>query len=146
MSLTPRDLERLNGVHGDLVAVVRRASQIWAARNNGYRLQVSEGVRTLERQRELYAQGRTKPGKIVTSTMASRHLTGHAVDLVPVKDGQVPWNDRAIWDELIDCMLEAAQFVGVPIRSGADWDRDGKRRENGESDSPHFELPREQYP
>lgn len=145
MSLTPRDLDRLKGVHGDLVAVVRRASQIWAARNTGYRLQVSEGVRTLERQRDLYAQGRTKPGKIVTDTMASRHLTGHAVDLVLVKGGIVPWGS-APWDDLIDCMLEAAQFVGVPIRSGADWDRDGKRREKGESDSPHFELPREHYP
>lgn len=146
MSLSPRDLERLKGVHGDLVAVVRRAAQIWATRNAEYRLQVSEGVRTLERQRELYAQGRTTPGNIVTQTMASRHITGHAVDLVMVKDGAVPWGNTALWDDLIDCMLEAAQFVGVPIRSGADWDRDGKRRERGESDSPHFELPREHYP
>lgn len=146
MSLSPRDLSRLAGVHGDLIAVVRRAFQIWATRNTGATLQVSEGLRTLERQRELYAQGRTAPGKVVTNTMASRHLTGHAVDIVVVKDGAVQWNDLKLWDVLGDCMLEAAQFCGTPIRWGADWDRDGKRRERGEADSPHFELPREHYP
>jgi peptidoglycan L-alanyl-D-glutamate endopeptidase CwlK len=143
MALTPRDLQRLHGVHGDLVAVVRRAFQIWATKNTGCTLQVSEGLRT---QRELYAKGRTTPGPVVTQTMASRHLTGHAVDLVVVRDGAVPWNDIAMWDLLGDVMLEAAQFIVVPIRWGADWDRDGKRRERGESDSPHFELPRANYP
>jgi peptidoglycan L-alanyl-D-glutamate endopeptidase CwlK len=37
-------------------------------------------------------------------------------------------------------MFQAAQELKTTIRWGADWDRDGKPRERGESDSPHFEL------
>jgi hypothetical protein len=37
-------------------------------------------------------------------------------------------------------MFAAAKELGVSIRWGADWDGDGKPRERGESDSPHFEL------
>ncbi len=146
MSLTPRDLKRLEGVHPDLVTVARRAAQIWATLNTGYTLQVAEGVRTKERQAALYAQGRTAPGKVVTWTMDSRHLTGHAVDLIPVKDGVVAWGNRGLWDALYECMTEAASFARIPIRAGMDWDMDGKTRERGEGDAPHYELPREHYP
>ena len=37
-------------------------------------------------------------------------------------------------------MFAAADDLNVAVRWGADWDRDGKPRERGESDSPHFEL------
>jgi peptidoglycan L-alanyl-D-glutamate endopeptidase CwlK len=37
-------------------------------------------------------------------------------------------------------MLAAAKELGIGIRWGADWDSDGKPREKGETDSPHFEL------
>lgn len=65
--LTPRDLKRLEGVHPDLVRVVRRA-RLTA------RFMVIEGLRTLDRQRQLVEEGNSK-------TLRSRHLTGHAVDL-----------------------------------------------------------------
>ncbi len=102
-------------------------------------------MRTPERQHELYAQGRTKPGKIVTWTKISNHFRnaktgfGHAVDLAPFP---IDWNDIARFDRLAGLMFRAASIEGVTIRWGADWDRDGKPRERGESDSPHFELVR----
>ena len=40
----------------------------------------------------------------------------------------------------ISSMMRAARELKVPIRWGADWDRDGIPREKGETDSPHFEL------
>lgn len=49
----------------------------------GTKLKVLETKRSAERQAWLFAQGRTRPGKIVTWTMASRHLTGEAVDVWP---------------------------------------------------------------
>ena len=39
-----------------------------------------------------------------------------------------------------DAMLAASRKVGVRLRWGADWDQDGKPRERGETDSPHWEL------
>ena len=129
--LGERSRRNLEGVHRDLVQVVELAIKLSAVD-----FAVIEGLRTIERQRELYAQGRTKPGHVVTWTMASKHIDGLAVDLLP----STGWNYTAGFDEVARAMFAAAQQLGVRIRWGADWDRDGKPRERGESDSPHFEL------
>jgi peptidoglycan LD-endopeptidase CwlK len=139
--LTKRDTKRLDGVDPRLVSVVKRAFELWEAEfNNAYQLIVVEGLRTKERQAELYAQGRTVPGKVVTWTLNSKHIDGKAVDLAPAQGATILWNDLHLFDKMIDCMLKASDELAIPIRSGADWDRDGKRREAKESDSPHFEL------
>ena len=72
-------MKKLAGVHPDLVRVVRRLI------DEGVQFKVIEGVRSLERQRALFAAGKSK-------TMNSRHLTGHAVDLAPVVKGQILWD------------------------------------------------------
>lgn len=125
-------LARLKGVDETLVNVVKRAIEI-----SEVDFTVLEGVRTLERQRELYAQGRTAPGKIVTWTMKSRHIEGKAVDLVPYP---LDWNDLDKFDKIKDAMFQAAKELDVNLRWGADWDGDGNYREKGEYDSPHFEI------
>lgn len=137
-NLGSRSLANLAGVHPDMVKVVNRAIQI-----TEQDFMVIEGVRTQARQNQLYAQGRTAPGAIVTWTKTSNHFRnaksgyGHAVDLVPFP---VDWNDLKKFDAIALAMFAAADELGIPIRWGADWDRDGKWRERGESDSPHFEL------
>lgn len=77
----------LNGLHPRLVAAVQKIQE--ACRCLGFPLRVLEGVRSDARQMELYAQGRTAPGAIVTNcdgaTHRSRHQLqvdgyGHAVD------------------------------------------------------------------
>lgn len=136
--LSQKSLQKLSGVHPKLQSVVKRAIQL-----TNQDFMVLEGVRTPERQKELYAQGRTKPGAKVTWTLTSNHFVnpktgfGHAVDLVP---WPIDWNDLKKFDEISRAMFEAAKELGVELRWGADWDRDGKPRERGESDSPHFEL------
>lgn len=136
-SLSKLSLSRLEGVEPRLVKVVKRAIQI-----SMQDFMVLEGVRTPERQKQLYAQGRTKPGNIVTWTLKSNHFKkpdgfGHAVDLVPFP---VDWNTLSKFDAVSKAMFKAADELGLQIRWGADWDSDGKPRERGESDSPHFEL------
>lgn len=151
-NLSKKSREKLDGVHPDLVKVVRRAIEITTQD-----FMVLEGVRTDKRQRELYGQGRT-PGELViagvnptlakpeqqkvTWTLKSNHFKqpdgyGHAVDLVPYP---VDWNTISKFDAIADAMAKAAKELGVSLRHGADWDQDGKRRERGESDNPHFEL------
>lgn len=138
--LGQRSLSRLAGVHPDLVRVIKRAALI-ATPDEDFTL--LEGVRTPARQKELYAQGRTKPGAVVTWTLKSNHFVnpatgyGHAADLAPFP---IDWNATSRFDRLAKLMFRAADIEGVKIRWGADWDRDGKPREKGESDSPHFEL------
>lgn len=136
MKLTDRDHSRLSGVNSQLQAVVFKAAE-----RTSQPFMVVEGKRTQARQDELYAQGRTKPGKIVTWTRNSRHIDGDAVDIAPLAaDGSIPWTDFPSFDRVAQAMFAAADELGVDIRWGADWDQDGLKRERGENDSPHFEL------
>lgn len=128
----------LVGVHPELVAIVKRALEL-----STVDFKVDCGVRTPERQAELYAQGRTKPGQVVTWTLNSNHFInkltkyGHAVDLVPLP---VDWTNLAAFDAVAKAMFQAAKERNIELRWGADWDQDGNPRERGETDSPHFEI------
>lgn len=122
-TLTERDMARLRGVHPDLVRVVVRASQKQA-------FFVAEGLRTLERQKELFAAGKSK-------TLASRHLTGHAVDLYPVSKVPIPQMTLKDFEALAFAMKQAASEEGVQIVWGGDW--------KSFVDAPHWELPRSLY-
>lgn len=133
--LGPRSRQRLAGVDPRLVAVVERAITL-----SSQDFTVIEGRRTLARQKELYAQGRTKPGPKVTWTLKSKHIDGLAVDLAPWVNGAIDWSAGSRFDAIAKAMFAASADLGTPIRWGADWDRDGKPRERGETDSPHWEL------
>ncbi len=122
--LSRRSLDRLQGVHPDLVRVVQRAIRI-----TPIDFVVLEGLRTEARQRELVAAGASR-------TMRSRHLTGHAVDIAPWV-GTVRW-DWPLFDQLAPAIKQAASEEGVPVTWGGDW-RTFK-------DGPHWELPRSKYP
>lgn len=120
-----RSLERLKGVHPDLQRVVRRAIQLTEVD-----FTVLEGLRSVERQRELVRKGASK-------TMNSRHLTGHAVDIAPWIDGRVSW-DWKYYYPLADAMKAAAREIKVPLEWGGDW--------KTFKDGPHFQLPWNEYP
>ena len=77
MELSELSKERLEGVDERLKAVV-----IECAARCPFPFNVSEGLRTEEKQREYVKQGRSK-------TMKSKHLTGKAVDLYPCRLVQV---------------------------------------------------------
>lgn len=123
--LSRRSLERLQKVHPDLVRVVMRAIQLTEVDFG-----VTEGVRTIEKQREYVASGASR-------TMNSRHLTGHAVDLAAYVGADVRW-DWPLYYKIADAMKEAARIENVPIIWGGDW--------VSFKDGPHFELDRRVYP
>jgi len=122
--LGARSLSKLEGVHPDLVKVVKRAIKLTPVD-----FVVTEGLRTLARQKELFAAGASK-------TMNSRHLTGHAVDLAPVVGSTVRW-DWPLFHQLAPAVKQAAQELGIAIVWGGDWKW---------KDGPHFELDRSKYP
>ena len=132
-TLTARDLANLDGVHPDLVRVVKRAAMLAPIR-----FRVTEGMRTIERQRKLVARG-------ASTTMRSRHLTGHAVDIAPYidydKDGDIDVDDMYAWPlyhRLAPIIKEAARIERVPIKWGGDW--------KSFKDGPHWQLPWKKYP
>lgn len=123
--LSPRSVQRLAGVHADLVKVVSRAMEVTEVE-----FVITEGVRTLARQKQLVAAG-------ASQTLKSRHLSGHAVDLAAVVAGQVRW-DWPLYDKLAKAMKAAAAELKVPLEWGGDW--------KSLRDGPHFQLPWKDYP
>lgn len=122
MILNERSRRNLVGVHPHLVQVVERAAEITTVP-----FVVTEGLRTLDRQKQLKAAGKSW-------TLNSRHLTGHAVDLVDADDFHYDIPDMT---KIHDAMFAAASELKIPLEWGGDW----KQR-----DTPHFQLPAKSYP
>ena len=118
-----RSLKALEGVHPALVAVAHRALEL-----SPVDFVVTEGLRTLERQKELKAAG-------ASSTLNSRHLTGHAID-VAAWIGEIRW-DWPLYTQIADAFKQAASELNVAIVWGGDW--------KTFQDGPHFELDRNVY-
>jgi peptidoglycan L-alanyl-D-glutamate endopeptidase CwlK len=120
-----RSLARLDGVHPDLVRVMKRAIAC-----STIDFTVVEGRRTLERQKQLMAAGATR-------TMNSRHLTGHAIDIAPLVNGEVRW-DWPLYHQLAAIVKKAAHELEIPIQWGGDW--------RSFKDGPHWDLTWKAYP
>lgn len=123
--LSKRSLQNLEGVHPDLIRIVQRAIE-----TTQMDFVVLEGLRTRERQRELYAKGATR-------TLNSRHLTGHAVDIAPYIGDTISWH-WPHYHSLALVIKRAATRENVPTIWGGDWP--------SFPDGPHWELPRDRYP
>ena len=121
-TLNKKSIDRLSGVHPDLVAVIKLAIEL-----SDINFQVTEGVRSKARQEQLVKAGASK-------TMNSRHLTGHAVDLAALINDSVRW-DWPLYFKIADAMKQAASQLKISIEWGGDW--------KTFKDGPHFELSRE---
>ena len=130
--LSDRSLKMLEGVHPDMVKLVKLANIV-------YPLNVIEGKRTKERQAELMKSGATK-------TMNSLHCVeplSLAVDIVP---HDFDWKKPDSLVELRKCYYLAgviasiAHFQNIGCRWGGDWDSDGDFADQTFNDLVHFEL------
>lgn len=63
-----------------------------------------------------------------------------AVDLAPLKNGAIDWNDKALFRVLAERMFFHAKARGVDIRWGGNFDQDGIIGNDRFIDMPHFEL------
>lgn len=120
-TLSEKSLRRLDGVHPDLVRVVKRAIEITPVD-----FLVVEGLRTKERQAYLLDAGKSR-------TMNSYHLTGHAVDIAPIANGKVSWEWK-FFHPMAKAMKDAAKELNVDLTWGGDWVT--------LKDGPHFQVPR----
>jgi len=131
--------EKLATCHPDIQKVMNEAIKL-------FDFTIVCGTRTVEEQKKLYAQGRTKPGIKVTNidgvTKKSKHnhSPSQAVDIAPWVNGAIPWNDNKKFDEMAKIVLECAKKLGIKIIWGADWDSDGNITEHKLIDRPHFEI------
>ena len=119
-----RSLANLDAVHPDLKRVMLEAIE-----NAPFDFGITEGLRTKERQQQLFNEGKSQ-------TLNSRHLTGNAVDIVIFIDNKVTW-DLKYYKVLSEHIKAVAKLNDVPIVWGGDW--------KSFVDAVHFELDRKVY-
>lgn len=123
-----KSASKLQGLH----PVVRQAAERLIERSfaRGVPILITQGLRTIAEQDALYAQGRTKPGQIVTNARGgySNHNFGVAVDFcLLMPDGKnVSWTVGTDWMAVV----EIAKSLG--FEWGGDW--------TSFKDYPHFEM------
>lgn len=141
--LGERSLKNLEGVNPQLVKVIKASIT-----DSPCDFTVTEGLRADQRQKDLFAQGRTKKGNKVTNRDGVRQISKHqdmadgkrdgigkAVDLYPFFEGkvQVQHKDTIKKLQLITTHIKAtAKCLGIKIVCGIDW--------KNPFDPPHIEL------
>lgn len=145
--LSDASIEKMKGVHPKLIELMKKAIS-----NSPYDFKIVQGLRTAEYQNELYQQGRTKPGKIVTKldgyNKKSNHQAkadgyGHAVDIAVcghydqngnyvkyTTDAEMFDNKKLV--EISRHVKAVAKEMGMEIVWGGDW--------KTLYDTPHYEL------
>jgi peptidoglycan L-alanyl-D-glutamate endopeptidase CwlK len=98
-----------------------------AAAADGITIVVTSGTRTYEEQNELYEQGRSKPGNIVTNARAgySWHNHGVALDVTVFEQGKPVWES-----------IKYKSVGAIGKRLGFEWGGDF----TSFSDEPHFQM------
>lgn len=145
--LSDASIEKMKGVHPKLIDLMKKAIS-----NSPYDFKIVQGLRTAEYQNELYQQGRTRPGKIVTKldgyNKKSNHQAkadgyGHAVDIAVcghydqngnyvkcTTDAEMFDNKKLV--EISRHVKAVAKEMGLDIVWGGDW--------KTLYDTPHYEL------
>lgn len=116
-----RSLDRLQGVNPDLVKVAHRALEL-----SKYDFGITEGLRTVDRQKELVDQG-------ASQTMNSKHIGGNAIDIGVYIESGLTWEIR-YYRKVAQAFFTAAIELGVQIEWGGLWE--------SFIDGVHFELKR----
>lgn len=124
-SFSERSEKNLQGVNPALIAVVRRALEL-----SPVDFGITEGLRTMERQREMVRTGKSQ-------TLKSRHLTGHAVDVVAYLGANISWEWK-YYEQIAAAFKQAGKELGTVIEWGGDW--------KTLKDGPHFQLSVKDFP
>jgi peptidoglycan LD-endopeptidase CwlK len=119
-----KSLSRLQGVNPLLISLAERALEV-----SPIDFGITEGLRTRERQNELYREGKTE-------TLNSRHLTGHAIDVMAYPTPHGSW-DFSDYELIAAAFKQAGNEMDTDVEWGGDW----KSR-----DGVHFQLSWQKYP
>lgn len=128
MKLNERSINNLKGVHPALINVVNNVVDLMNERLPNLTFTITQGLRTLEEQKKLLAEKKTK-------TLKSRHLTGHAVDIAVFIDGKTLTWEKKYYKQVTDLFKEVSKDLNVEITCGIDWGWD----------APHIEIDPNKY-
>jgi peptidoglycan LD-endopeptidase CwlK len=125
--MNPSTVKRLEKVHPELSKRIRDLIEAFAQR--GMQVEVVQGLRTIAEQNALYAQGRSKPGPVVTNARGgqSNHNYGLAVDLCPFVNGKPDFTTNSSY----------VAIGAEAVKRGLEWGGNWKKL----IDKPHVQLP-----
>ena len=127
--LDTKSLNRLHGVDKRLVDLAKQVAKI-----TPIRFQITEGYRDRMRQKELYAEGKSK---IDGEIKLGKHQLGKAVDIVCCKEGYTePLRDIYI---VVGLFIAVAKQLNIKIRVGALWDKTSTK-DNNFVDAFHIQV------
>lgn len=139
MNLDEKSTKRLYDprIDEDIKRVFDLVISDWPFKHWTFQIWRDGAYRTMERQKELY-YGSPKR----SWTLKSKHLEGKAIDITLIDKA----TGKAIWGhgpyiQVSGWIKGAAEQLGVPLRWGGNWDRDGiiLEKDNDEVDLVHFE-------
>jgi len=114
---------RINALHPAVRdEVARLIEEANAKLKPNMQVRIVQGMRTIAEQDALYAQGRTKPGAVVTNARGGRsiHNYGLAIDFVLLIDSkEISWNTTKDFDG--DGQADWLEVVLVFTRAGWTW-------------------------
>jgi peptidoglycan L-alanyl-D-glutamate endopeptidase CwlK len=140
--LGARSITNLANVHEDLRLIVEEAIKV-----SQVDFTITEGYRTIERQKELFDAGKSKIDG-VTRKGKHNHFPSMAVDFI----AYVPGKKKLAYDQthliyLVGVFTTVGELlyqqgkISHKVRSGANWDRDGELLYDQKFwDMPHIEL------
>lgn len=126
--------ERLNTCHEDLIKIFESAIAL-----SPIDFGIAEGHRSIERQKKLFDEGKSKIDGI-TRKGKHNHSPSLAVDVYAWVNGKASWEQNHLCI-IIGVVMAVAANYGIKLRSGANWDMDGEFiTDQSFQDLPHFEL------
>ena len=137
--LKKESLKNLEGIHPNLVMIMAES-----IKTSLYEFSIVDGIRTVERQQNLYLKGREKPGVIVTNADGIKYKSNHqikndgygyAVDLYPYINGKIRTSYdkyKKEFEAIAEHILKKAKKFNIDIVWGGHW--------TDPFDPPHFEL------
>ena len=140
MVIDPISIERLLLLHPKIrkpaiLAFIEASMALTDREGMVVMMRVDNTLRTFPAQDALYAQGRTKPGKIVTNAKAgqSYHNYGLALDFFLLVNGKAVWDIKSDFDK--DLIADWMEVVRIFKNHGFEWGGDWEFVDN-----PHFQM------
>lgn len=131
-SFGSKSKSRLDTCHADIQAVLNVAIQICD-------FKIIWGHRSHDDQMKAFNEGRSK---VLPPNSKHNRKPSLAVDIAP---WPIKWNDREQFTYVAGVIMGVAKCMGIQMRWGGDWNRDGRVADNTFDDLGHFELFGEKY-